>query len=235
MTRRIPVVCLPFAGAGASFFRPWREQAAERLLIVPVQLPGREERLDEAPYPEVAEAVDDIVPELLELAEDYPLLAVFGHSLGAVLAHEITRRLAGSLPVESLRLIVSGAPAPDEPRRERATGLSDDEFLRRVRDLAGYDHPALADSEMRQLILPALRADVAMHENYRPDPQQPPLPLRVTSVLGSADHLVTAEQAAGWQRVTTLPLRQERLDGGHMYLVDSAKELLTVIDSAVAD
>ncbi|MFD9903978.1 thioesterase II family protein [Streptomyces sp. NPDC059063] len=233
--QRIPVICLPFAGAGASFFRPWREQASERLLIVPVQLPGREERLDEEPYADVGEAVDDLVPEVLDVAERYPRFVVFGHSLGAVLAYEVTRQLAETLPPGSLHLVVSGSPAPHEPRTRRATGLPDEEFLRQVRDFAGYDHPALADPGARDLILPVLRADVAMHENYRPAPGRAPLPLPVTSVIGASDHLVSREQADRWQSVTAQPLRKAEVDGGHMYLTESPKDLLSLLDASAGD
>lgn len=233
MTQRTAVICLPFAGAGASFFRPWREQAPDGLDIVPVQLPGREERLDEEPYLDIAEAVDDLGPEVLELADRYPRLAVFGHSLGAVLAYELTLRLAETLAPEALRLVVSGSPAPHDPRPRRATGLPDDEFLARIREFAGYDHPALADQDVRDMLLPVLRSDVAMHENYRPAPADP-LPLPVTSVLGVDDHLVSRDQAAGWQAVTTRPLRLVEVKGGHMYLAESAGDLLDVIAAAAA-
>ncbi|MEI5102650.1 alpha/beta fold hydrolase [Streptomyces sp. PmtG] len=234
-TQRVPVICLPFAGAGASFFRAWRDLAPERLLIAPVQLPGREDRLDEEPYATVAEAVDDLVPELLDVAERYPHLIVFGHSFGAVLAYEVTRHLARHLPPTALSLVVSGSPAPHEPRARRATGLPDEEFLARVREFAGYDHPTLADPGARELLLPVLRSDIALHENYLPAPGATPLPLPITAVLGTRDHLVSPEQTARWQRATTHPLRQEALDGGHMYLTESPADLLALMDASVSD
>lgn len=231
---RVPVICLPYAGAGASFFRPWRNEAPERLHIVPVQLPAREDRIDEEPYQDIAEAVEDLLPEVRELAERSPRVAVFGHSLGAVLAYELTRRLAETVDPARLRLVVSGSTSPRQPRQQRATGLPDEAFLARVLDFAGYDHPGLADAEIRGLVLPMLRADVEMHENYRPDRVEP-LPLAVTSVYAAHDHLVSREQAADWQCVTTGPLRLVEMDGGHMYLVDSAKDVLAVLDEATAD
>ncbi len=231
---RCPVLCLPFAGAGASFFRPWRDRAPAILDIVPVQLPGREDRLDEEPYLDVGEAAEDLVAEVLELGRDLPRIALFGHSLGAVLAYEVARRLAETLDPAAVRLIVSGCPGPLYQRTRRATGLPDAAFLEQVRGLAGYTHPALADPQARELLLPTIRADVAMHESYRPGPIVP-LPLPVSSVLGARDHLVSPAEAATWQVTSSLPLTQVEVPGGHMYLAEAPDALLRVIEAAASE
>lgn len=229
---RSPVVCLPFAGAGASFFRAWQDKSPASIHIIPVQLPGREDRVDEEPYTDVAEAADDLASEVLGLGRDLPRVGLFGHSLGAVLAYEVARRLAGNLDPASIQLIVSGCPGPLNQRTMHATGLPDADFLEKVRDLAGYSHPALADGPMRELLMQAIRADVAMHETYQPGPITP-LALHVSTVLGSDDHLVSADDAATWRTVTTLPLAQVELPGGHMYLAESPGPLLRVIQAAL--
>jgi surfactin synthase thioesterase subunit len=222
-----PLLCLPFAGAGASFFRPWRKltRGAE---VIAVQLPGREERLAEEPYRSVAEAVDDLEPEANQIAREGAGLVVFGHSLGAVLAYELVRRISGE---PGVRLVVSGSPGPRIRREPRATGLPDEEFLARVRQFAGYDHAALDDPDMRTMLLPILRADVAMHEDYA-GPPGPPLTVPVTVLRGRDDALVSAEQAAGWRETTTGRFRSMELPGGHMYLIDEPERLLAVLEDA---
>jgi surfactin synthase thioesterase subunit len=220
-----PVLCLPFAGAGASFYRPWRK-LARTAEIIPVQLPGREERLAEEPYTSVAEAVDELAPEAAEVSREGNGIVIFGHSLGAVLAYELARRLDGE---PGTRLVVSGSPGPFTRRERRATGLGDEEFLARVRDIAGYDHAALADAEMREILLPVLRADLAMHEDYVAEPG-PPLSMPVTAVRGRDDTLVSATQVDEWRATTTGPFDAVELPGGHMYLVDEAEPLLAVLE-----
>src|SRR6185437_7579258 len=87
------LVCLPFAGAGASFFRKWELLAPAGLTIVPVQLPGREERFVEAPHTSVDQAVSEALPWVLGMLSDLDgtpeRIALFGHSLGAELAFEL--------------------------------------------------------------------------------------------------------------------------------------------------
>jgi surfactin synthase thioesterase subunit len=220
------LVCFPFAGAGASFFRPWAKIMDEHFHVTAVQLPGRENRFAEAPYTSVEEAIDDLEQELDELLHDASEVVIFGHSLGAVLAYELALRLGRtSTPC---RLVVSGSPAPTRPRAQRAAGLDDEAFLLRVRDFAGYSHPSLEDPEMRKLLVPMLRADVEMHEAYVAHDKHL-LAIPVISIRGQDDELVTNEDAAHWHEVTRGPFESIDLAGGHMYLAERPAPLFDLL------
>lgn len=229
---RTALLCVPFAGAGPSFFHPWRALAGDRWRLVTVDLPGRERRILETPYRNVVEAaknsVDDVVAELGEGTRT----VLFGHSLGAVLAYELVHLLS-TRDVQVERLIVSGSPGPWTQRERRATGLPDEEFLARVEEFAGFRHEALDHPEMRELILPVLQADCEMHENYVPSTDEP-VSVPICSLRGSVDGLVSAEQALEWRQATTAEFSQAEFPGDHMYLVDQAREVLDVIEAECA-
>ncbi|WP_030737715.1 thioesterase II family protein [Streptomyces sp. NRRL S-31] len=225
--RRTTLVCLPFAGAGASFFRPW-SQLNDALDVLPLQLPGRERLIDAAPYREVGEATEGLFRDLVTQLGERRRIALFGHSLGAVLAYELAHRVRAAPELELVRLFVSGSPEPGTPRPRRATGLPDDAFLARVSEFAGYSHEALDDPEMRELILPTLRADVALHESYTPSTDLP-LDAPVTSVRGTHDTLVGSDDAAGWAKVAGREFEYVEIPGGHMYLTERAPALLRLI------
>lgn len=234
------LVCLPFAGAGASFFRPWQRLAGDALVVLPLQLPGRERLIDQEPYTDVHTAADGLLRNLGEAlgpSEVPHRVALFGHSLGAVLAYELAHRLAAGpgaaqVEVELVRLFVSGSPHPAEPRSRHASGLPDDEFLDRVNEFAGYTHEALDDPEMRELILPTLRADVEMHENYVPSTDLP-LSVPLTCLRGTDDELVSRDEAAAWSKVAGGDYRPVEVPGGHMYLTESAQALLEIVSNDV--
>ncbi|MFH9688613.1 thioesterase II family protein [Streptomyces sp. NPDC017413] len=231
------LICLPFAGAGPSFFTPWQKLAPEGLRILPVSLPGREKRFPEPAHTSAAPAVDDayaqVTAALGERDGSGGPVVLFGHSMGAVLAYELAHRIerAGG-PIRLAALVVSGAPGPWTPRTDRADGLPDEEFAARVRAFAGYDHPALADPEMRDLLLPALRADVRLHETYVPSTERP-LGVPVISVRGREDTLVGAGEGAEWGRATTGKLTVAEPAGGHMYLTERPGELLELVAAEV--
>ncbi|WP_330277179.1 alpha/beta fold hydrolase [Lentzea sp. NBC_00516] len=226
------LVCLPYAGAGASFFQPWQAIAGDALHVVPLQLPGRERLIDLDPHRDVDLAVDDLHARLPEALGEERRIALFGHSLGAVLAYELAHRLAADPDVTLVRLFASGSPEPASGRAQHATGLSDEDFLARVSEFAGYTHEALDDPEMREMILPTLRTDVEMHENYVPSTDLP-LPAPITVIRGEDDELVSYEDAARWSKATSADFEHVEVPGGHMYLTEAAPALLRLITSTV--
>jgi surfactin synthase thioesterase subunit len=215
----VPLVCFPFAGAGASFFRPWSARLAGQFDVIAVQLPGREKRIGDPPHTEVSAAIGEALPELSRSLGSRRDVVVFGHSLGAVLAYELARAASREAGFQVQRLVVSGSPAPSHQRARRATGLSDDQFLQRVSDFAGYSHPVLQDVEMHEGYVPG-RLDV--------------LAASITCLRGRDDALVSLADSARWQEVTGQPLDLVEVAGGHMYLVDQPERVFEVLHSVRA-
>jgi surfactin synthase thioesterase subunit len=230
---RTTLLCVPFAGAGPSFFHPWRELAADRWRVTAVELPGREKRLLEEPYRNVPEAARSELGAVVEDLGPGARVVLFGHSLGAVLAYELVHLLGERDDVHVERLVVSGSPGPWTQRERRAAGLDGDEFLARVEEFAGFRHEALDHPEMRELILPTLHADCSMHESYVPS-FEGPVSVPVTSLRGDVDGLVTAAEARQWQDATTAGFTYVEFPGDHMYLVDRGREILDVIEKESA-
>lgn len=229
---RTTLLCVPFAGAGASFFHPWRALSAGRWRVVAFEPPGRERRMLDTPYRNVVEAAKNEIDDIAATLGEGARVVVFGHSLGAVLAYEFVHLLS-TRDVQVQRLVVSGSPGPWTQRGRRATGLPDEEFFARVEEFAGFRHEALDHPEMRELILPVLRADCEMHENYVPSTDEP-VQVPICSLRGTSDGLVTAEEAQQWRDATTDEFSYAELPGDHMYLTDSGREVLEVIAAAAA-
>jgi surfactin synthase thioesterase subunit len=227
------LVCLPFAGAGASFFRKWQARLPQRLLVLPVRLPGREGRLSEPAPVDAACAADEAFAQVTRQVPpggDAIDVLVFGHSMGAILAFELAHRLATVPEVRLAGLLVSGSPGPRHRTAIRVSGLPDGDFLLQLQRLTGYKHPAFDDCELRALLTPLLRADTRIMEDYRCT-QDTPLTCPITSIRGSSDSFVSADQAGQWVRETTGSFRYVELDGGHMYLAIASAALLGVISS----
>src|SRR6185312_2074582 len=146
-----------------AIFRDWRTMLAPSIEVVAVELPGHGIRRDERPFTELDPLVDALVPALLpDLNRPF---AIFGHSLGALIGYELTRRLYTRVGLQPRRLFVSGHEAPGSMTSSRHVhGLPDEEFIAELHRLNGTPREILSDAQLMQLALPMLRADFQLGE-----------------------------------------------------------------------
>ncbi|MEV7814478.1 alpha/beta fold hydrolase [Streptomyces flaveolus] len=227
--RPLPMMCVPYAGAGAGVYRRWRPEPGAGLDVVPIQLPGREEEFTAPFHRTLRAAAEDVAGRVAGHADGAPYV-LFGHSLGALLAYEATRHLLETGGPPPRHLVVSGSVSP---RRRRPEKLSDDPALAvaQLRELTGQPE-AFADPEIRDLLLPALRADIAMSEGYRPQPHRP-LPVPLTALRGTADASVPAPDWRDWAAYTSAGFQAVEFPGGHMYLTESWPAVLRAVAELV--
>jgi surfactin synthase thioesterase subunit len=221
------LVCLPHAGGSASFFFPGSRALAPAVDVLAVQYPGRQDRRREPLIDSLPELADRIVDALERLGDRR--VALFGHSMGAVLAYEVALRLPGSGRPAPSRIFVSGRRAPSRYRDHRSLHLrSDREILAEVRRLRGTDTAAIDDPDIREMFIPAVRSDYRAVETYRYDPARL-LDCPVTVLTGDRDPLVTIDEARAWKGHTTGPTEVVVLPGGHFYLVEQSASVLDLI------
>ncbi|WP_030613926.1 thioesterase II family protein [Streptomyces sclerotialus] len=224
-------MCLPYAGAGAGVYRHWQQSSPAGLTIVPIQLPGREEEFTRPFYRSVPEAADGIAERIRQAAGAGPFI-VFGHSLGSLLAYEATRRLLETGGPVPHHLVVSGSVSPRRRRAPWPATGSDAMTVARLREFTGQPLEALDHPELRELLLPALRADIALLTGYAPA-DRPPLPVPLTALRGSEDATVPVADWQDWQACTSAEYRAVELPGGHMYLNESWPLVLRTVSDVL--
>lgn len=217
--------CLPAAGGGASSYRRWPRALGSQVEVHAVQLPGREHRLDEPPALDLA-----ALTAAIEGAADRPY-ALFGHSMGGRLAFDVVRRLrADGAPLPRV-LFVAACRAPDVQARGPLDGLSelpDDELMARVARNGSLPPEIAAEEQLRELFLPALRADFEWVDGYRYT-EQPPLPVPIVAFAGSHDEAVPADQIAGWERQTSAGFTLHTIDGDHFFPQQRCEEVAGLV------
>lgn len=220
------LVCLPHAGGSASFFFPLARALAPAIDVLAVQYPGRQDRRHEPNIDNLPELADRIVDALREL-DDRPF-ALFGHSMGALLAYEVALRLAAAGLQTPSHLFASGRRAPSRQRADRIHLSSDGEILAHIRRLGGPGSMALDDPELRAMALPLIRNDYRAVETYRPAPAAV-LDCPITALTGDRDVLVSLDEAQAWAGHTTGPFDLVVLPGGHFYLADRNEQVVELI------
>ncbi|GLU36689.1 MULTISPECIES: alpha/beta fold hydrolase [Pseudomonas] len=208
------LLCLPHAGGSASFFRDWRKHLEPDVELLAVQYPGREERYGEAPAASL-EAMAACIAEACAGLDERPL-ALFGHSMGAAVAYEVALALQGRGRAP-LHLFVSAHPPPHRQRGGSLHRQADAALLADVRRQSDGLPWALDEPAVRELFLPALRADYRLIERYRRERVEP-LDCPVSLLLGEDDDEVNDDEALAWAAASRCGLDVRHFAGGHFYL-----------------
>jgi pyochelin biosynthesis protein PchC len=221
------LVCLPHAGGSASFYFPFSAALEPVAQVLAVQYPGRQDRRDDPCLEnvrELAEAIFDALAAVPDLGE----AALFGHSMGAVLAFEVARLMERRSGIRPRRLFASGRRAPSRVRPERVHTYSDAALLAQLEMLQGTDARLLADPEMRRLLLPVIRSDYRAIETYRcADGATVSCP--ITVLTGDADPWTSADEAADWKRHTSGGCTVREFTGGHFFVAEHQREIVDLV------
>lgn len=221
------LLCLPFAGGGASAYRDWQRELPLAIELCAVQLPGRETRIADPPIPRVHELVPHLVDLVARLA-DRPY-AIFGHSMGALITFELARAIRRRGLRMPTHLFVSAHVAPDRRRNQRIRhSLPDDELKAELRALGGTPEMVLENQELWQLLWPAIRADFALCETYAYAPE-PPLSCPIVALGGLSDDTVPEPDLEAWSEHTTARFQRRMFPGRHFYLFEHRAQVARLV------
>lgn len=216
------LVCFTWCGAGASVYRRLASSLSSSIELYAVQLPGREDRFSESKIVRMEQLVAHVLPELLALEDDLPLI-LFGHSMGALLAYEMALSLQAIEAKACKLLIVSGHGAPDAGEHQRVLWhtKNEDEFVANIAQLGGTPPALLADRAMMRMLIPVLRADYEVLETYhyqRPNETEQKLHCPVIACAGELDKEVNHASLHGWKNFTHQQFDCHWFSGDHFYL-----------------
>ena len=219
--------CLPYAGGGASVYRAWPQAVPRQVEVCAVELPGRGSRMCEAPFQRLTPLVRALA-SAIEPALDRPF-ALFGHSMGGLVAFELARWLRRQGGPSPRRLFVSASSAPGAPPTLPLLHQAPDtEVKAKLRELGGTPRELLDNDEIMALLIPTLRADLSVLETYEHRPE-PPLEVPITVFGGTADRTVRLPALAGWRTQTSAGSRLRLFSGDHFFLHDAATDMLAAI------
>ena len=214
------LIAFHHAGGSAAMYHPMAAELPADWELLVLDLPGRGKRYTEEPIttmPElVARVVEDVRPWL-----DAPV-ALFGHSLGAILAAEVARACE-TLGTPPIWVGVSGRIAPAlQSQARRLSDLDDDALLEAVIGLGGMPERVRDIPELRKHFLRVVRADIAVLESYQPTPDRAALGCAVTAFAGTSDVWAPPTTMRPWARETRDDFRMRLFEGGHFYFLGEA-------------
>jgi len=221
-----------FQNFSVPFTRQFISLTNDSIQIIPVKLPGRESLLKYQPLTDIPSLVNFLFDNYKDVFQ--PPFVLFGHSMGALLAFELSRELRRQqLPLPD-HLFVSAKQAPQIPEREQHLHtLSDDDFMQEILKKQGTPEEVLTQPELLQLILPALRADITICETYNFQEEEP-FSFPITAFAGLYDPYVNETELKSWQSHTTSSFSWHFYPGDHFFIHSFEEKIVQEIESRLS-
>ncbi|GAA2268793.1 alpha/beta fold hydrolase [Kitasatospora cystarginea] len=220
--------CFAHAGGSAGEFMRWSD-GLPGVKLWAVRMPGRAPRESEPPYTRMTELVADLVEQIDFSRRDF---AFFGHSLGGLVAFEVTRALRKAGRKLPSRLLISSMQPPPITTTKGASRLSSEGLLAEIEGRWGaLPQEIHDDAELKEIVLGYLRSDAEIADTYEYVAEEP-LPVPITAFVGSEENRAQLD----WQTHTTAGLDAHVLKGGHFYFRDGEqqRELIRLIGRATS-
>jgi surfactin synthase thioesterase subunit len=214
----------PHAGGSPSFYVPFAKAFSGSTKRIAVQYPGAQNR--SAVVPSI-EALADTLYGILAKGPAGPT-AFFGHSMGALVAFEVARRLESTgNPITAF--FVSSCAAPGRMRSEYFRDMSDDELVKFLIELSGTDPKVMDNRDFLDMILPPLRGYYNAIAGYTCDAEAT-VSCPVHAFVGTDDRLASRDNVSGWADHTTAEFTLRVFEGNHFYFAEHLGEVVTEVE-----
>jgi len=230
---KIKLFCLPYGGGSSAFYMSWRKLLDERIDLKPIELSGRGKRFSEPLYKSINGAIEDVYGIICEELDGTPY-AIFGHSMGTLLAYESLRKIIYYEKQEPVHVFMSGRYPPYiEVEKEMLHLLSDEEFIDRIVKLGGTDQKVIENEEILKLFLPILRNDFRLVETYKHNGDKLKLNCEMSILNGKYDDFVASKEIELWSECTCKKCNFYEFDSGHFFINEYKEAVINIINNTL--
>ncbi len=221
--RTIKLFCIPYSGGTASIYQKWKKSLSSNIQVCPIELAGRGKRILEPLYDNADEAAEDIASIILARLEKDDIYAIWGHSMGSLLAYEVYYKLLKKEIQPPCHMFFSGRKAPHNMEGKTSYYLlSDDDFLEVVNCYGGGTKAVMENNELRKLFVPILRSDFKVSETYIHKSKDTKILCDMTVINGESDLSVRGFDMSEWSTCTEKKCDIKMVAGNHFFLLKIA-------------
>jgi len=230
---KIKLFCFPYAGGAASAYSAWRQYLDPNIELRAIELAARGRRMREPNYNSIDNAVDDVLNIIKNELNQGPF-ALYGHSMGSMIAIELAHKIRENGLQEPVHVIFSGRAAPEISRegKRRLHHLSDAEFKKQLMEMGGTPKEFFEHPELLEVFLPLLKGDFRLTETYVHPPKESPLQYDITVLNGKQDE-DSVEEVEAWKNHTSKNCDIHHFEGGHFFIHDEPERVVNIINNAV--
>ena len=225
------LLCFPYAVGSASLYAPWADLLPDWVEMHAVELPGHGSRKAELPLTRLDSLVEVAARGLAPLF-DRPF-ALFGHSMGALLAFELARWLQRHGPSPQITLVAGRGAAHLPDPGPMLYAATEEALINELLRLGGTTPVLLDDPSRLERLIALTRADFAVCETYSCRDNEP-LTSPLAAFGGTTDPDWHESHLAVWSQHTTNSFALHMFPGDHFFLHSARPQLLERIAQALS-
>ncbi len=231
---KVKLFCIPYAGGSATVYNQWKSLLNKSIELCPLELKGRGKRFGAGFYNDFDDAVNDLF-ELVKNDLDHSEFAIWGHSMGSLLAYELGQKILAEKQKDPVHIFFSGRKPPYPLKLVRFVHkLSDEEFKKEVLKYGGNTKEIFEDKNLASLFLPILRADFRVLETYKFKENRRKFECDISVLYSSEDETTKPDEINEWASVTQKNCKIYDFNGGHFFINDCKNSVVEIINSVLA-
>lgn len=215
--------CIPCAGSSSAMYNSWDDELLEGVQINKIELAGRGRRFSVPLKHDYVTAIEDVYSQLPAILP--ARFAIFGHSMGGLLAYGICQKLLADNRTLPEYVFISACASPTKRNHSRFENLESKQAL--INDLKSqggtpkevFNHP-----DLLEIVISIFSADISICRSFKYE-QNHKLPIRFEIIAGRDDAITAAEKSA-WADISSYPINETWFEGGHFYLQEHKRALL---------
>lgn len=227
---QIKLYCLSYAGGSSVFYRDWIREIDPRIQVLPLEIPGHGRRFNESFCKNIFQVVEDLKEQIVhEIHNPY---AIFGHSMGALLAYELAcsmQRLRAPI-----HLFLSSYQPPNIPYHMGAIEkMSDGELKERILSMGGTSREIIDNGQMWDIFRKIFISDFELLEKYNCKKEPERLYIDFTILCGMDDHVIDKQNLIAWRNITEGKCQFVEYPGGHFYINHHREKIIKLIEETL--
>nr|WP_222434034.1 alpha/beta fold hydrolase [Bacillus pumilus] len=227
--RVVKLFCLPYAGGASTVFSTWKSYIDRSIEIHALELPGHGTRMTESVLTDLQQVADDLYDQASSSLKEGEPYAIFGHSMGAVLAYELQKRMQTRLNREPVHVFYSGRFPPHIPEKKVYHQLSDSKLKEAIIAMGGVPEELADNHAVLDFFLPILRADFQLLETYLCE-EVVPAACPISIFYGTRDLPSVLFDLDDWDQYTSEDCAFFEFDGDHFFIHSLTNEVVEKIN-----
>jgi medium-chain acyl-[acyl-carrier-protein] hydrolase len=227
--------CFSYAGGSAAIYYSWKKYFSNRFEVIPIEFSGRGSRFFEPLFQSMDEMLEDLHLQIHKHM-DGSQFALFGHSLGGLLAYELAYKLKERYGILPHHLFISAHSAPhiEKDCKKLTYSLPQEQFLEEVAAMGGTPPQFFEEPDLQKLFIPVLRADFRISEMYCFTEKLEPLQCDITLFTGSEDDGVEGD-IFEWKQHTGRKFAFYEFEGDHFFIHEHKEAMIEIIKNHLLD